>query len=63
VLSVEFVEPGIEASHSLPAIQLGDDRTLGESRHVQPGTPRLLVQVVRETDVSAGHTQRIHTRS
>jgi hypothetical protein len=63
VLCVEFVEPGIEASHPLTAIELGGDGTLGESRDVQPGAPRPLVEVVGEADVPTGHTQRIHIRA
>lgn len=62
MLGIEFVEPGIEPCHPFPAIQLGGDRPLGKRGDVQPGAPRLLVQVVREADVASGHTQNIHTR-
>lgn len=63
MLSVEFVEPGIKASHPLQTIELSGNGPLGESGDVQPGAPSLLVEVVRETDVPAGHTHKIHTDS
>ena len=34
---------------------------LCQRRHVQPRTPGLLVKVVGETDVPAGHTHTLHT--
>lgn len=58
---VEFVEPRIQLGHPVLAVELVRHCPLRQSGDVQPGAARLLVEVVRETDVPAGHTQRIHT--
>ncbi len=58
---VELVEPTIERRHSLSTIEFIRDGALGQRRHVQPRPARLVVEVVRETDVPASHTQIIHT--
>lgn len=59
---VELVEPRVDRRHPLSPIELVSHSPLCQCRHVQLRAAGLLVEIVRKTDVPAGHTQRIHTR-
>lgn len=60
MLTVKFIEPGVELRHSSPPVELDHNGLLRQGGDVQALVSCATVEVIRKTYVSPCHTHTLH---